>query len=104
MKKSTRMNISEKMKKNIIDILSKRGAKKISIFGSFARNAGLKKSDVDILVEFNKRDISYFEFIALENSLSEKLNRRVDLLTEEAINPLILENIKRDEVVIYEAE
>lgn len=73
--------------------------KKIGIFGSFARNEQEKKSDIDILVEFNS-PIGFFDFIRLENFLSEKLHRKVDLVTKKALKPAIKDEILKETIYV----
>jgi predicted nucleotidyltransferase len=75
---------------------------RLSVFGSFARGEGTERSDVDLLVEFRKRN-SLLALIALERKMSAALGRRVDLLTREAISPYLRESIERDLRVVYEA-
>lgn len=84
----------------IIDYLTKSGVKKIAIFGSFARGQESPSSDIDILVEF-KDSVSLLRLVKLERELSERLNSKVDLLTENSISPYILENIRDEMEVIY---
>ena len=69
---------------------------KVGIFGSFARGDNKKGSDIDILVEF-KESPSLLSLIKLENSLSEILGIKVDLVTTGAIkNKRIKKSIKKD--------
>jgi hypothetical protein len=56
------------------------------------------RSDIDILVRFEKPP-GFFGFIELEDYLSEKLGIKVDLVTEDALKPLIKPRIM--ESVIY---
>jgi predicted nucleotidyltransferase len=51
----------------------------IGIFGSFTRNEQQADSDVDVLVDFF-RPVSLLTIIALENYLSSKFNRKVDVV------------------------
>ncbi len=46
--------------------------KSIAIFGSYAREEQIEKSDIDLLVEF-EAPVGFFKFIELEEHLSEKL-------------------------------
>ena len=55
---------------------------------------------IDILVEF-KDKVSLLGLVKLERELSERLNCRVDLLTEASISPYIMENIGDELEVIY---
>ncbi|MEM1674889.1 MAG: nucleotidyltransferase family protein [Candidatus Bathyarchaeia archaeon] len=72
--------------------------KEIGIFGSFVRGEQGKRSDIDILVEFEEPP-SLFEFMDLEDYLSKMLGLKVDLVTREALKPRIREHILRE--VVY---
>ena len=92
----------DNIKKEITDQLpylaEKYNVKRLGIFGSVARGDSKKDSDVDILVEF-KSPVGFFDFIMLENYLTESLGRKVDLVTKEALKPLIRDDVLND--VIY---
>jgi len=60
----------------------------IGIFGSYVRGEQKPRSDIDILVEFD-RPVSFFKFIHLENYLKELLGVKVDLVTKKALKPNI---------------
>ncbi len=86
----------------IISTLKEFNPERIGIFGSFARNENTPTSDLDILVKF-KDGITLLQLIKLENTLSEKLNIKVDLVTEGAIsNKKLKEYIQKDLRIIYE--
>lgn len=70
----------------------------IGVFGSFARGEQHKKSDVDILVEFSKTP--GLEFFEIEEYLRKKLKRKVDLVTREAIKPVLEPYIFKDLVYL----
>ena len=86
-------------KKAVIN-LRKEGAKKIVVFGSYARNEQKPKSDLDLIVKFS-RSIGLMDLVRIEQNLSDDLNVKVDLLTEKAISPLIRQRIKEDEMVLF---
>ena len=90
-----------KIKEKILPILKKNDVIKASIFGSFARGEDKKGSDIDMLVEFNEPK-GMFHRIGLKYELEKILGKKVDLLTYNAINPLLKECIYKDEVKIYE--
>lgn len=73
--------------------------KKLGIFGSFARGEQNPESDVDIIVEFES-PVGFFEFIRLENYLSEILGAKVDLVTERALKPSIKESVLQETVYV----
>ncbi len=90
--------IKEKLKNMQPELHEKYGVLKIGVFGSFSRGEEVGDSDIDILVEFDK-DIDIFEYIDLRDFLSENLSRKVDLVTKDAIKPLIKDDIMKE--VIY---
>lgn len=86
-----------KIIKNIIaknkgSLKEKYKVKTIGIFGSYARGNPGKKSDVDILVDFSESP-DMFEFIKLEDYLSNLIRIKVDLITKKALKPLIRDEI-----------
>ena len=62
--------------------------KELGVFGSFVRDEQRLRSDVDILVDFD-RVVSVFVFIRLKSYLSDRLGRRVDLVSKPALKPRI---------------
>ena len=64
----------------IVSILEENGAKKVAVFGSYARGESKPGSDIDILVEFTERK-SLLSLVGLEMKLTEALQIKVDLLT-----------------------
>jgi predicted nucleotidyltransferase len=60
----------------------------LGIFGSYIHNEQTSESDLDILVDFT-RPISLFEFIDMEDELSELLHIKVDLVSRNALKPYI---------------
>jgi predicted nucleotidyltransferase len=68
--------------------------KSIALFGSIAREEATEKSDIDILVEFEKP--IGLEFVLLADELEEILGIQVDLVTPKALKPKMFEYIKQD--------
>jgi predicted nucleotidyltransferase len=69
-------------------ILKKYKVNKVGIFGSFATGKTKKKSDVDLLVEFEDV-IDLFDFVHLTDELRKILKTKVDLSTPDAIKPYV---------------
>ena len=86
----------------IINYLKPYHPKRIGIFGSVARNEHTSESDIDILIKFG--DVpSLFEFVRMENDLTDILGRKVDLVSEGALNNERLKGyIFQDLQVIFE--
>lgn len=95
-----KIKLSEEIKKKIISILVKYGIKKILIFGSYARNEATPNSDLDLIVEFPE-GTSLLDHIGIEFELSEALNMKIDLLSQNGISLYIKDQIMKEAVVIY---
>ncbi len=68
-----------------LDEIRSLGARRIGIFGSFARGQEGDDSDVDVYVEFEEDQRTYDNFFALHERLEELLGRHVDLVTDKAL-------------------
>ncbi|MBA4393045.1 MAG: nucleotidyltransferase [Desulfobacca sp.] len=64
------------------------GVQRLGLFGSYVRGKQRKRSDIDILVTFN-RDIDLFDFLDLREYLEGQLHNKVDLVMESALKPAI---------------
>jgi len=64
------------------------GVQRLGLFGSYVREKQRKKSDIDILVTFD-RDIDLFDFLDLREYLESQLHAKVDLVMESALKPAI---------------
>ena len=90
----------EEIVRKAVSMLLPYGAKKIAIFGSYARGEANPGSDLDVLVEFSETK-SLLEMVGIEMELSETLGIKVDLLTEAAISPYLIDRIKKESEVVY---
>ena len=77
--------------------------KKGYLFGSYARGEETAKSDIDIRLEAD-RGLTLFDVGNLRENIVEALGKEVDLLVikPENMDPVFYENIKKDEICIYE--
>jgi uncharacterized protein len=64
----------------------------IEVFGSYAKKNQTSRSDLDLLVSFSKTP-GLIKFIELENTLSEKLGIKVDLVMKDSIKPRLRNSI-----------
>ena len=87
-------------KRVVVPVLRRNGVVHAGVFGSFARGEAKKKSDIDILIEVKAKKFSLFDLVGLELELKRKLEKDVDLLTYNGINPLLKERILKEEVRI----
>lgn len=72
--------------------------KEIGVFGSYIKGEENRKSDLDILVEFTEEP-GLFDFIELEDYLSQKTGVKVDLVMKSALKPMIGRHILNE--VVY---
>jgi len=90
-------HIMIKLKENLPFFKEKYKGKTLGVFGSYIRGEQKKKSDVDILVDFEK-PIDLLDFVGMELELSEILGKKVDLVPKNALKPRIgkriLEEVK----------
>ena len=97
------MTSADEIKRAIIPVLERFGVAKASLFGSFARGEQREDSDVDILIEFSSPEKkSLLDLVAIEQDISEILDRKADVLTDGSIHPLLKESIMNERVVFYE--
>src|SRR5882762_3288379 len=81
-----------KQSKQIIDEIQKNrkkmgqfGVRKLGLFGSFARGDASRKSDLDFVVEFEKK--SFDAYMDLKFFLEDLFDRPVDLVLTDGIKP-----------------
>jgi predicted nucleotidyltransferase len=79
-------DINEILKAHKEELYKKYSVIEIGLFGSLVRGEQKKRSDIDILVEFEKIP-DLLQFINLERYLSKLLKKKVDLVRKEAIRP-----------------
>ena len=79
----------------ILDLAKQHGVKSISLFGSMVRGDVSENSDVDFLVELEQgRDL--FDLGELLMDLQALLQRKVDLVTKNALHPSISSQILKE--------
>jgi len=93
------INPVEILKKHEEQIKKKFSVKKIGVFGSTVTGEAYERSDIDILVEFRK-SVDFFEFLDLQYYLEELFNRKVDLVTPDALKPYIKDKILKEVVYV----
>lgn len=73
--------------------------KSLGIFGSYVRGEQKSRSDLDLLVEFRETP-SLFQFIRLENKLSEISGVKVDLVMKNSLKKAIGQHVLKEVVAI----
>lgn len=85
----------------VVSLAKEFGAAKVSLFGSYARGEATAESDVDILLE--KGAIKGMRVLDFQDELAKRLGKAVDVVTTAGASQRFLDNIRADEVVLYEA-
>ncbi len=75
--------------------LVQRGVRKLAIFGSVARDEAKKRSDVDILVDYDAK-YGLFAFVDLKMYLENLLRCDVDLVSKSALHPALRKKILQE--------
>jgi predicted nucleotidyltransferase len=89
---STRDQVITKIKAHR-GALKRYGVKSLALFGSTARDKMRKRSDIDVLVQFDKS--TWANYIGLKFYLEDLLGREVDLVTPKAIKPATKPSIEK---------
>lgn len=87
----TKDNILSKLKELKPSLYKDFAVKEIGLFGSFSDNTFNEDSDIDILVEL-ERPIGW-KFFSLELFLEKTFNRKIDLVTKNALKDQIKDSI-----------
>lgn len=73
------------------------------MFGSFARGEETDKSDVDLLVEYDKSArLSLLDIVRYQLDLEKLTQRKVDLIENGYLKPFAVASANRDKYLIYE--
>ena len=79
------------------DALRRYGVRRIGLFGSFARNQATDASDLDFLVEFEKK--TFDAYMGLKVYLEGLFHRHVDLVLSDSLKPRLRQQVTQE--VIY---
>ncbi|MHB8102036.1 MAG: nucleotidyltransferase family protein [Methanosarcina sp.] len=76
------------LRQHLPELREKYSVNYLGIFGSYIRGEQTKDSDLDVLVQFDKKP-GLLKYIELENYLSDLLEVKVDLVMKSALKPNI---------------
>ena len=90
-------------KKDIFNILQENkpkiknfGVKRIGLFGSFVRSEQRKKSDIDILVEFEEAKKTFDNYMSLKFFLQRRLGHKVDVVIKNTLKRRIKSYVMKE--------
>jgi len=73
------------------------------LFGSYARGEETRKSDVDVMVRFDKdKSITLIDYAKIMNNLSDVLHKKVDLVQEGTLYKFAQQSVENDKILVYE--
>jgi len=101
------VELIKKMKQDIVNKLQTffpaYPIEKAWVFGSYARGEETRKSDLDIMVRFDKsKRITLIDYAKIMNNLSDILRKKVDLVSEGTLYDFAKESVEQDKILVYE--
>jgi predicted nucleotidyltransferase len=93
----SRDDVLATLQSRVPELRERFGVKSLALFGSVARNEATPRSDVDLLVEFD-RPTGYFGLVRLQLFLQEILGRDVDVGTPGSLRPALRARIEKEAV------
>ena len=70
--------------------------KRIGIFGSAVREEMTEKSDIDVVVEFERGKATFKNVCGLVDFLEELFGREVDILTPDGIDSIRIKHVREE--------
>lgn len=87
------------LRERLPELRRRYGVRELAVFGSTARGEAGPESDIDILVDFDTPP-SLLRLLALEEELSERLGRPVDLVPKRALKRRIADRVLAEAVPV----
>lgn len=75
----------------------------IGIFGSFARGEENEKSDIDILVKFEK-GATFLNLVSLANFLEETFSIKIDIVPIDVVREELRDKILQEAIYLWETQ
>ena len=73
------------------------------LFGSYARGEQTRKSDIDIMVRFDRdAKISLFDYIGIMNNLEDLFRKKIDMVEEGQLRRWAQESVEQEKILVYE--
>ena len=95
----TTFDILKQKRTDVLEVAQKHGVTSLRIFGSVARGEESPDSDIDLLVTTGPSVSPWFP-AGLILDLEELLGRRVDVVTESGLNPLLRDTVLGEAVAL----
>jgi len=99
------MDILSKHKDELKKFCETNRIKKLSLFGSYAKNSFDEESDIDLLVEFEDNATpGYLVLARMENQLTNLFGIKTDLRTANELSRYFREQVVKEAIVQYAAK
>ena len=95
----TLLELLQQKRDAILQIAARHGAYNIRVFGSVVRGEAGPDSDIDLLIDRGPTTSSWFP-AGLMLELEEELGRRIEVVTEQGLNPHLRERVLREAVLL----
>ena len=96
----TLSQLMDQLRAMLPDLQMRYGVQSLGVFGSYVRGEQDSRSDLDLLVEVDDRALSLFDFVRLENELSDALCLNVDLVEKRALRRPMGRRILSEVIVV----
>lgn len=96
-------NDLKRIKDTVVPIAQKFGVEKVTLFGSMARGDNDENSDYDFLIK-NGEIRGLFQLAGFIIELEEAFKTHVDVVSEQSPDEYIVNEAKKDGVLIYERQ
>ncbi|MBR6716209.1 MAG: nucleotidyltransferase domain-containing protein [Prevotella sp.] len=94
---------TQTIQKTIAEYFKTKPVIKAWLFGSYSRGEQRPWSDVDILVQYDRRKpIGLLKIAEMKVDLEDLLGCEVDLVEDGLLRPWVVESVNRDRKLIYE--
>ena len=82
--------------------LAKQPVERAYLFGSCSRGEERPDSDVDILVKLDYSQPIGLKYFSMMTDLEQRLGRKVDLVSEDGLQPFAVPYVNQDKILLYE--
>jgi uncharacterized protein len=86
-------------REDVLDVARRHGVVSVRVFGSVARGEDSAESDVDLLVTTGPQVSAWFP-AGFVLDLEQLLGRRIDVVTQPGLNPLLREQVMAEAVAL----
>ena len=91
----------DEIREKAIPVAQKFGIKRLSLFGSYARNKANDESGVDFIIDRGKI-IGLIRYFAFVHALEDAFKRHVDVVTTGIRDKQFLDAIEAEGILLYE--